>query len=492
MSWQCRLAGQLLLPLAWFGTAEAARPLHHRQLSSPNIIDLPSQHPRDADGSSGSFLEVHEGEKGEPGPVGLSARNTVLMSAQLSLTMDSLQSQAKQICEQVLADKRRIEQITGQLDEDEKMRKALQAQIKELQEGRQTAVKEMTSSMSTATKSGHELLQKGWSALLQIEADSKDSAASSSEAQKGSEAASEDGPEPIWEPVNAKSIQAEDLLNLLNLQDAKVSIQIEQGKLDKEELTNNINMHKVMLKATLQQLRTVHDGRQDGLISIAKAFADSYKALQDESSKSDSPREPEDTGGEPTKPKRQDVSFVTSVCEAQIAEDNGTPENSQVETSTTKKAEEEVVPEVEAETTTTQKAGSGQFVERADDSEDVKLNTDLLMKKESHSIALPRSKALFAEVPRLDSKDVELAQTAAEAEQVSDNIVREVNRQLREEKERLQSNKRKEKEERRKPSSVAVPSPTDLFDDRADDSILQVRAVGRPLLVQALATNAHI
>jgi len=379
-------------------------------------------------------------------PRGVGGRNTVLMSAQLSLTMESLQSQAKQICEQVLSDKHRIEQITAQLEEDDKMQKALAEQVKELKAGKTEAVEKMQRSLSEATKDGHDTLET--ESFIELQATELG----------GLEKLSEDGDNDFWDPVSEKSIQAEDLLNLLTLQEAKVSIQIEQGKLDKEELTSNIEM----LKATLQQLRTLQAGRTDGLLAISNAFAQSYRALmQDDSGKTSKPVS--DTESSSTSPTKSNIAFVTEVCEAQTSGGKETP----VEKSSPSKepSSKEIV--IKTEDVTTTKMATRLVGERADDSEDIEIKKTVLLKKksagvdahtlkegshkehpqllsegprqshQSFSLTFPPTKALFSGLPEKETLDLEtLTEGAREAARVSDKIVQEVNRALEAEKER--------------------------------------------------------
>jgi len=461
----CVVGLNILVHSSCWQTTDSARPIQHIAgvNKATSLIEEQEQH--SAAGQT------------EPDPLG--GRSTVLMSAQLSLTLGSLQSQAKQICEQVLSDKHRIEQITAQLEEDDKMQKALAAQVQALRAGRTEAVEKMQKSLSTATKDGHETLEKG--SLLELQATD----------QSGLEQLMhEDGVGNLWDPVSEKSIQAEDLLNLLTLQEAKVSIQIEQGKLDKEELTSNIAMHKVMLKATLEQLRTLQAGRTDGLLAISNAFVQSYKALAQDDSEQSKPT-PEGS----TSSTRPSIAFVTEVCEAQIS--GGT----------------------ETEGPSTEKTSTKLIGERADDSEDLEIKKTVLLKtksaeldpralKETRSLpaglvatrreqdtkqkspdisknyqepsspVLPPSKALFAGGPDRESLELAaLSEGAREAAQVSDKIMQEVNQALEAEKERAASAAAPARQGPQTPQRAVGSSRSVAADiDRADDSdFLQVR-----------------
>mmetsp|Transcript_38080 Transcript_38080/g.89176 ORF Transcript_38080/g.89176 Transcript_38080/m.89176 type:complete len:209 (-) Transcript_38080:36-662(-) len=111
---------------------------------------------------AGSSLVQEGATQQQGGWPGTLARGSVMLSEQLSDTLDTVSNHNRQLQEQIKATERKKKLLEDQLEEDQRMDKALEAQLQKIKDGRKATVSGLQSSLTSAHQAGHKTLEDGF------------------------------------------------------------------------------------------------------------------------------------------------------------------------------------------------------------------------------------------------------------------------------------------------------------------------------------------
>mmetsp|Transcript_54656 Transcript_54656/g.130427 ORF Transcript_54656/g.130427 Transcript_54656/m.130427 type:complete len:356 (-) Transcript_54656:85-1152(-) len=271
-----------------------------------------------------SLVQTSQTGDGWPGlsPYGVFSSGTVLLSQQLSESLETVAMHTRKLTEQVDATSNQIELVKDQLSEDELMLSMLDAQIAKVKDGRKNMMSVIQASLSEAHKTGHETLKEGLDTSGFLEKRSVETPGSflqlddffDKRAQRLQKAGINDtsklepqevegssfaelsagtadtqqvqaagGPEDdeddvIFNPLKAKSIQMERSLDQLQDQRLKVQGSMTQTQLTIKKLEEDMKIWEVMKDATHKQVSKLKDGRKSALLREMGAFQEASVA----------------------------------------------------------------------------------------------------------------------------------------------------------------------------------------------------------------------